>query len=131
MESNKNAFGDKKSFNTKFYQTNIMESKPAKELIVDILKEKSSIKQEVYKHNQKVFKIFKKEFAALAAHLSKQLSGYKDVKIEYKDKGPYEAEIRFVGNKSVENVSTIKNPDAINLLKQLCQKHSGKEFLFY
>ena len=42
-----------------------------------------------------------------------------------------EAEIRFVGKKSVENVSTIKNPDAINLLKQLCQKHSGKEFLFY
>lgn len=42
-----------------------------------------------------------------------------------------EAEIRFVGKKSVENVSTVRNPDAINLLKQLCQRHSGKEFLFY
>ena len=42
-----------------------------------------------------------------------------------------EAEIRFVGKKSVENVSTIRNPEAIGLLKQLCQKHSGKEFLFY
>jgi DNA topoisomerase I len=42
-----------------------------------------------------------------------------------------EAEIRFVGKKSVENVSTIRNPVAINLLKQLCQRHGGKEFLFY
>lgn len=42
-----------------------------------------------------------------------------------------EAEIRFVGKKSVENVSTVKNNDAIGLLRQLCQKHSGKEFLFY
>ena len=42
-----------------------------------------------------------------------------------------EAEIRFVGKKSVENVSTIKNIDAISLLKQLCEKHAGKEFLFY
>jgi DNA topoisomerase I len=42
-----------------------------------------------------------------------------------------EAEIRFVGKKSVENISTIKNPEAIGLLKQLCKRHSGKEFLFY
>ena len=42
-----------------------------------------------------------------------------------------EAEIRFVGKKSVENVSVIRNNDAISLLKQLCKLHSGKEFLFY
>ena len=42
-----------------------------------------------------------------------------------------EAEIKFVGKKSVENVSVIRNPDAINLLKELCKVHDGKEFLFY
>ena len=42
-----------------------------------------------------------------------------------------EVEIKFIGKKSVENVSTIKNNDAILLLKELCNKHSGKEFLFY
>ena len=42
-----------------------------------------------------------------------------------------EAEIRFVGKKSVENVSRIRNHDAILLLKELCKIHDGKEFLFY
>ena len=42
-----------------------------------------------------------------------------------------EAEIRFVGKKSVENVSIVRNEDAILLLKDLCKIHNGKEFLFY
>tara|TARA_B100000795_G_C22788250_1_gene435651 strand:+ start:1333 stop:2322 length:990 start_codon:yes stop_codon:yes gene_type:complete len=42
-----------------------------------------------------------------------------------------EAEIRFIGKKSVENISTIKNPIAISLLKELCKRHNGKEFIFY
>ena len=42
-----------------------------------------------------------------------------------------EAEIRFVGKKSVENVSTIRNTEAISLLRKLCKVHEGKEFLFY
>ena len=42
-----------------------------------------------------------------------------------------EVEIKFIGKKSVENTSTIKNPIAISLLKELCRKHNGKEFLFY
>ena len=35
------------------------------------------------------------------------------------------------GKKSVENVSRIRNQDAILLLKELCKIHDGKEFLFY
>ena len=42
-----------------------------------------------------------------------------------------EAEIRFVGKKSVENVSTIRNTDAISLFKTNLCKVNGKEFLFY
>lgn len=42
-----------------------------------------------------------------------------------------EAEIRFVGKKSVENVSSIRNTDAISLLRELCKIHGGREFLFY
>jgi len=48
--------------------------------------------------------------------------------ILFKDNG---AEIKFVGKKSVENTSTIKNDSVIKILEQLCSRNKGKEYLFY
>jgi DNA topoisomerase I len=42
-----------------------------------------------------------------------------------------EVEIKFVGKKSVENTSTIKNESVIKLLEGLCSRNKGKEYLFY
>tara|TARA_B110000261_G_C13059143_1_gene347438 strand:- start:393 stop:1418 length:1026 start_codon:yes stop_codon:yes gene_type:complete len=41
------------------------------------------------------------------------------------------AEIKFVGKKSVENTSTIKNSSVITILEELCRRNKGKEYLFY
>ena len=42
-----------------------------------------------------------------------------------------EAEIKFVGKKSVENTSTIKNESVIKILEELCRMNKGKDYLFY
>jgi len=42
-----------------------------------------------------------------------------------------EVEIKFVGKKSVENTSTIKNELIIKILEKLCSRNKGKEYLFY
>lgn len=42
-----------------------------------------------------------------------------------------EVEVSFIGKKSVPNTSIIKQEPAINLLKKICHKHKGKEYLFY
>jgi DNA topoisomerase I len=48
--------------------------------------------------------------------------------ILFKDNG---AEIKFVGKKSVENTSIIKNESVIKILEKLCSQNKGKEYLFY
>tara|TARA_A100001015_G_C15034796_1_gene735485 strand:- start:289 stop:1296 length:1008 start_codon:yes stop_codon:yes gene_type:complete len=42
-----------------------------------------------------------------------------------------EAEISFVGKKSIVNTNLIKNNNVIKLLNSLCEKNKGREFLFY
>ena len=49
--------------------------------------------------------------------------------ILFKDNG--EAEISFVGKKSVTNSKVIKNENVIKLLEELCNRNKGKEYLFY
>ena len=41
------------------------------------------------------------------------------------------AEISFVGKKSIQNTSIIKQPTIIKLLDTLCERNRGKEYLFY
>ena len=42
-----------------------------------------------------------------------------------------EVEIKFVGKKSVENTSTIKNEQVIKILEELCKMNKEKDYLFY
>lgn len=77
-----------------------MAKKTALKLIVEVLKEKSTVKQHIFKTNIEVFEEFKKCLKQLEADLKEVLKKYKITNLEvgYKEMGPYEAEFRFAGD---------------------------------
>lgn len=76
-----------------------MEKQTPRELILRTLKEKSSLKQDVYANTQKVFGMMKSAAKKMAAELKKEASAIdKRVIIEFKDKGEFEFELRVAGD---------------------------------
>lgn len=76
-----------------------MEKKTPRELILKTLKEKSSMKQDVYANTLQAFLVLKKTAKLLAAELSKEAGVIdKRVVIEYREKGEFEFELRVAGD---------------------------------
>src|ERR1043165_3026967 len=76
-----------------------MEKKTPRELILETLKEKSSMKQDVYSNTEKAFKLLKTIAKQTATDLSKEISKTdKRVVIEYREKGEFEFEMRVAGD---------------------------------
>jgi hypothetical protein len=76
-----------------------MEKQSSRELILKILKEKSSVKQDVYANTIQAFKIMKAEAKELAAEYKKAAADIdKRVIIEFKEKGEFEFELRVAGD---------------------------------
>ncbi|MFL5765463.1 MAG: hypothetical protein ACJ77K_16070 [Bacteroidia bacterium] len=76
-----------------------MEKKTPRELILETLKEKSSMKQDVYANTEKVFGMMKAIAKKTAQELSKAIAATdKRVVIEYREKGEFEFEMRVAGD---------------------------------
>lgn len=76
-----------------------MEKKSARELIITSLKEKASLKQDVYANTLKAFNELKIIAEEVVNDLSKELTKFdKRIKISYKDKGQFEFEVRVAGD---------------------------------
>lgn len=76
-----------------------MEKQTPRELILRILKEKSSVKQDVYANTVAAFKLMKITAKALAADYKKEAAAIdKRVIIEFKEKGEFEFELRVAGD---------------------------------
>lgn len=76
-----------------------MESQSPRDLIIKTLKEKSSLKQDVFANTQTVFAAFKSIAKNMAADLQKEAKTIdKRLIIEFKDKGEYEFELRVAGD---------------------------------
>ena len=70
-----------------------------RELIVKTLVEKSSLKQKVYDNTFEVFNLIKEVLHEMANEYNLFLKGTdKRVKLEYRDRGKFEAEIRVAGD---------------------------------
>ena len=70
-----------------------------KELILKVLKDKSSLKQDIFHKNLKVFEELKsvvKEVATELRNAAEKID--KRVTVDYKDKGPYEIELKVAGD---------------------------------
>lgn len=76
-----------------------MEKQTPRELILKSFKEKSSMKQDVYAHTLKAFKILKSTSKQLVSELTKETEAIdKRIEIEYKEKGEFEFELRIAGD---------------------------------
>jgi hypothetical protein len=76
-----------------------MERKTSQELILQTLKEKSSMKQDVYANTLTAFTQLKTIAKQTVADLSKQMASIdKRVILEYKEKGLFEFELRIAGD---------------------------------
>jgi hypothetical protein len=76
-----------------------MEKLSPRDLIIKTLKEKSSLKQDVFANTQTVFAAFKSIAKNMAADLQKEAKTIdKRLIIEFKDKGEYEFELRVAGD---------------------------------
>lgn len=76
-----------------------MEKKTPRELILMTLKEKSSMKQDVYANTVKAFDQMKITAKQTVAELSKSIASIdKRVVIEYREKGEFEFELRVAGD---------------------------------
>lgn len=76
-----------------------MEKKTPRELILQTLKEKSSMKQDVYANTLKSFMQMKTIAKHTVSELSKSIAGIdKRVVIDYREKGEFEFEIRVAGD---------------------------------
>jgi hypothetical protein len=76
-----------------------MEKKDPRELILSTLKEKSVLKQDVYRQTVSVFEMFKSVLKEVAADLSQKMAAVdKRVLIEFKDTGEFELEMRVAGD---------------------------------
>lgn len=73
--------------------------KTPKELILETLKEKGSLKQKVFRNTITTFKDFKTEASTLTNELKTSMNDFdKEISIEFIDKGDYEFHIKFAGD---------------------------------
>ena len=84
-----------------------MEKLTPRELIIKTLKEKSSLKQDVYANTLHAFNLFKSTAKQVAADLKKEAMAIdKRVIIDYKEKGAFEFELRVAGDLLIFNMHT-------------------------
>lgn len=84
-----------------------MENKSPRDLILKTLKEKSSMKQDVYANTLQAFLLFKKVSKETVAELSKSAREIdKRIVIEYKEKGEFEFELRVAGDLLIFSMHT-------------------------
>lgn len=77
----------------------MMEKLSPRELILKTLKEKSTMKQDVYDNTFKAFKLMKSVAKQLAGDFKSEIASIdKRVVIEYRDKGEFEFELRVAGD---------------------------------
>lgn len=75
------------------------EPKPASELILDLLRERSVLKQDVALKTDDAFKSFKQQSGVIANSLSTQIQEYdKRIHLEFQDKGAFLFHLRFAGD---------------------------------
>lgn len=76
-----------------------MEKKSPRELILKTLREKSTMKQDVYDNTFRAFKLMKSVAKELVAEYKNEIAAIdKRVVIEYRDKGEFEFELRVAGD---------------------------------
>lgn len=76
-----------------------MEKLPPRELILKTLKEKSSMKQDVYMNTYKAFKAMKTVAKSLVNELKEEIAAVdKRVVVEYREKSEFEFELRVAGD---------------------------------
>jgi len=70
-----------------------------KELIIKVLKEKSSLKQDVFYKNIKVFEELKEVVKEVTANLKNEAGKIDNrILVDYREKGPYEVELKVAGD---------------------------------
>jgi hypothetical protein len=76
-----------------------MNKQNANPLILKLLKEKSSLKQDVFHNNIKAFEELKSAIKELSAILKREAEKIDNrIIVDYKDKGPYEIELKVAGD---------------------------------
>ena len=84
-----------------------MEKLTPHELIIKTLKEKSSMKQDVYTNTLRTFNLFKSIAKQIVYELKKEAATIDSrVIIEYKEKGAFEFEMRVAGDLLIFNMHT-------------------------
>ena len=84
-----------------------MENKRPRDLIVETLKSKSVLKQDIYDITLNSFQLVKTVFKEIASDLSQKVTkADQRIKIEYKDKGEFEAELKVGGDLLIFNMHT-------------------------
>jgi len=84
-----------------------MEKKSPRELIISLLKEKSSLKQDVYANTLKTFNEMKEVAEEMVNDLSKEAAKFdKRIKLSYKEKGQFEFELRAAGDLLIFSMHT-------------------------
>jgi len=77
----------------------VMPKPTGKELIIKVLKEKSSLKQDVFHKNINVFDEMKEVVKEVVAELKTEAEKIdKRILVDYKEKGPYEIELKVAGD---------------------------------
>jgi hypothetical protein len=84
-----------------------MEKQTPRELILKTLKEKSSVKQDVYANTQKTFEAMKAHAKKTINELKKDATAIdKRLMLEYKEKGEFEFELRVAGDLLIFSMHT-------------------------
>jgi hypothetical protein len=85
----------------------VKDNKTPKQLILETLKEKSSVKQDVFYQTIAVFKMLKEVLAEFATEYSKDAQTIdKRLIIEYTDKGEFQAELKVAGDVLIFHMHT-------------------------
>lgn len=80
-----------------------MNPKDAKTLILDTLKEKSVVKQQVYANTLETFNTLKEVLKELVDEYQESLKA-NEIELEYKDRGAFEAELKVAGDLLIFNM---------------------------
>lgn len=84
-----------------------MEKKLPRDLIVDTLREKTVLKNNIYEITYTNFQLFKTVFKEIALDLTQKVTqSDQRIKIEFKDKGEFEAELKVGGDLLIFNMHT-------------------------
>lgn len=86
---------------------NRMKKKPPRDLIIDMMKEKTTLKNDVFDVTYELFHEFKEVFKELTNDLTKKVTkADQRIIIEFKDKGEFESELKIGGDILIFNMHT-------------------------